>query len=116
MPLWVGGRWPNRRPFRRAARWDGVFPVFEGVGSGEMASPAQLAEAVSYTRAHRPDDSAPFDVALECVSDGQDRAADAARAETYAHAGLTWWVEALGWFRGPLDTMRERVRSGPPRE
>ena len=36
MPLWVAGRWPNRRPFRRAAQWDGVFPVFEGVGSGEM--------------------------------------------------------------------------------
>ena len=70
---------------------------------------------MSYTRAHRPDDSAPFDVALECVSGGEDRAADAARAEAYAHAGLTWWVEALGWFRGPLDTMRERVRSGPPR-
>ena len=34
VPLWVAGRWPNRRPFRRAARWDGVFPVFEGVGSG----------------------------------------------------------------------------------
>ena len=116
VPLWVAGRWPNRRPFRRAARWDGVFPVFEGVGAGEMASPARLAEAVSYTRAHRPDDSASFDVALECVSDGEDRAADAARADAYAHAGLTWWVEALGWFRGPLDGMRERVRSGPPRD
>ena len=39
VPLWVAGRWPNRRPFRRAARWDGVFPVFEGVGSGEMPTP-----------------------------------------------------------------------------
>ena len=45
--------------------------------AGEMASPARLAEAVSYTRAHRSDDSASFDVALECVSDGEDRPADA---------------------------------------
>ena len=36
VPVWVAGRWPNRRPFRRAARWDGVFPVFEGVAAGEM--------------------------------------------------------------------------------
>jgi alkanesulfonate monooxygenase SsuD/methylene tetrahydromethanopterin reductase-like flavin-dependent oxidoreductase (luciferase family) len=115
VPIWVAGRWPNRRPFRRAARWDGLFPLFEGVGPGEMATPEQLAEAVSYTRDHRPDADGAFDVALECVSAGEDPAADAALAATYADAGLTWWIEALGWFRGPLDAMRERVRRGPPR-
>ena len=31
-PIWVAGRWPARRPFRRAARFDGVFPTFEGFG------------------------------------------------------------------------------------
>jgi alkanesulfonate monooxygenase SsuD/methylene tetrahydromethanopterin reductase-like flavin-dependent oxidoreductase (luciferase family) len=46
VPLWVAGRWPNRRPFRRAARWDGVFPLFEGVGAGEMPMPEMLAYAV----------------------------------------------------------------------
>jgi alkanesulfonate monooxygenase SsuD/methylene tetrahydromethanopterin reductase-like flavin-dependent oxidoreductase (luciferase family) len=115
VPIWVAGRWPNRRPFRRAARWDGLFPVFEGVGSGEMPTPAQLAEAVSYTRDQRQDADGTFDVAMECVSAGEDRAADAALAATYANAGLTWWIEALGWFRGPLEAMRERVRRGPPR-
>jgi alkanesulfonate monooxygenase SsuD/methylene tetrahydromethanopterin reductase-like flavin-dependent oxidoreductase (luciferase family) len=115
VPVWVAGRWPNRRPFRRAARWDGLFPLFEGVGAGEMATPEMLAEALRYTREHRADDGAPFDVALECVSAGEDRAADAALAAAYADAGLTCWVEALGWFRGPLDAMRERVRRGPPR-
>jgi alkanesulfonate monooxygenase SsuD/methylene tetrahydromethanopterin reductase-like flavin-dependent oxidoreductase (luciferase family) len=116
VPIWVAGRWPNRRPFRRAARWDGVFPLFEGVAAGEMPMLEVLAEAVAYTRAHRADDAGPFDVALECVSAGEDRAADAALAADYARAGLTWWVEALGWFRGPLAVMRERVRRGPPRQ
>jgi alkanesulfonate monooxygenase SsuD/methylene tetrahydromethanopterin reductase-like flavin-dependent oxidoreductase (luciferase family) len=115
LPIWVAGRWPNRRPFRRAARWDGVFPLFEGVAAGEMATPERLAEAVAYTRGQRPDDGAPFDVALECVSAGEDRAVDAALSAAYAHAGLTWWVEALGWFRGPLEAMRQRIRRGPPR-
>ena len=81
VPVWVAGRWPNRRPFRRAARWDGVFPVFEGVAAGEMPDPERLAEAVDYTREHRPDDAAAFDVALESVSAGEDRAADAALAD-----------------------------------
>jgi alkanesulfonate monooxygenase SsuD/methylene tetrahydromethanopterin reductase-like flavin-dependent oxidoreductase (luciferase family) len=115
IPIWVAGRWPNRRPFRRAARWDGLFPLFDGVGAGEMATPEQLAEAVSYTRDHREDTDGAFDVALECVSAGEDREADAALAATYADAGLTWWIEALGWFRGPLEATRERVRRGPPR-
>jgi alkanesulfonate monooxygenase SsuD/methylene tetrahydromethanopterin reductase-like flavin-dependent oxidoreductase (luciferase family) len=116
VPIWVAGRWPNRRPFRRAARWDGVFPIFEGVATGEMATPEQLGEALGYTLAHRADDAAPFDVALECVSPGEDGAADASLAAAYARAGLTWWVESLGWFRGPLDACRERVRRGPPRD
>ena len=116
IPVWVAGRWPNRRPFRRAARWDGVFPVFEGVASGQMATPDQLAEAVSYARSHRGDDGGAFDVALECVSAGEDRVSEAALTAAYADAGLTWWVEALGWFRAPLAAMRERVRRGPPRD
>jgi alkanesulfonate monooxygenase SsuD/methylene tetrahydromethanopterin reductase-like flavin-dependent oxidoreductase (luciferase family) len=115
VPVWVAGRWPKRRPFRRAARWDGLFPVFEGVGAGEMATPAQLAEAVAYTLGEREDADRAFDVAMECVSAGEDPAADAALAATYADAGLTWWVEALGWFRGTLEAMRERIRRGPPR-
>jgi alkanesulfonate monooxygenase SsuD/methylene tetrahydromethanopterin reductase-like flavin-dependent oxidoreductase (luciferase family) len=114
IPVWVAGRWPHRRPFRRAARWDGLFPLFDGYGAGEMPPPALLAEAVAYTRAQREDDGA-FDVALESVSAGEDRAADAALAAEYEAAGLTWWIEALGWFRGPLEVMRERVRRGPPR-
>ena len=114
IPVWVAGRWPNKRPFRRAARWDGLFPLFEGVAAGEMPAPELLAEAVRYTRAHR-EDGGPFDVALECASAGDDPAADAAVAADYERAGLTWWIEALGWFRGPLDVMRRRVRRGPPR-
>ncbi|MGZ4271457.1 MAG: LLM class flavin-dependent oxidoreductase, partial [Solirubrobacteraceae bacterium] len=115
IPVWVAGRWPNRRPFRRAAQWDGVFPVFEGVASGEMPTPETLAAAVDYTHEHRPEGAGPFDVALESTSAGEDRSADAALAAGYERAGLTWWVEALGWFRGPLEAMRERVRRGPPR-
>src|SRR5205814_10111384 len=30
VPVWVAGRWPNKAPFRRAARWDGAVPLFPG--------------------------------------------------------------------------------------
>ena len=108
-PIWIAGRWPARRPFRRAARYDGVFPTFEGVGHAEMPTPERLAEAVAYTRTHR-ETAAPFDVVLE----GQSNGPDPARVAPYEAAGLTWWIEKLGWFRGPVEAMRERIERGPP--
>ena len=32
----------------------------------------------------------------------------------YAAAGATWWVEAMGWWRGDLATARDRITAGPP--
>jgi alkanesulfonate monooxygenase SsuD/methylene tetrahydromethanopterin reductase-like flavin-dependent oxidoreductase (luciferase family) len=106
IPVWVAGRWPNRRPFRRAADWDGVFPIF-----ADGPSPDALAEAVGYTLARR-EGAGSFDVALELQSPATG---DAALVSAYEAAGLTWWVEKVGWFRGPVDEMRERIRQGPPR-
>jgi len=111
IPIWIAGRWPNKRPFRRAARWDGVFPTEEGLPWDQMPTPETLAQAVAYTREQRTD-PAPFDVILEGFSAGSD---DGATVAPYAEAGLTWWVEKIGWFRGPLEEMRARVRAGPPR-
>ncbi|MGN6598792.1 MAG: hypothetical protein ACTHMW_05860, partial [Actinomycetes bacterium] len=53
IPIWVGGSWPNRAPFRRAARWDAVFPIFRDVPQGQNPSPELLAEAVQFVRAER---------------------------------------------------------------
>ena len=39
IPIWVAARWPNRRPLKRAARYDGVFPI-------DMPGPDVLAEYV----------------------------------------------------------------------
>src|SRR4051812_8699584 len=27
IPIWVAGYWPNKKPFQRAARWDGMCPA-----------------------------------------------------------------------------------------
>ena len=27
IPIWIGGMWPNKKPFIRASKWDGVFPI-----------------------------------------------------------------------------------------
>lgn len=115
VPLWVAGRWPNRAPFRRAARWDGVVPTHAEVDHAGTMTPAQLAEIVAYTLAHRPPALAPLEVVAEGHTTGRDRAADLDRVAALAEAGLTFWVEKLGWFHGPVATARARIRAGPPR-
>jgi alkanesulfonate monooxygenase SsuD/methylene tetrahydromethanopterin reductase-like flavin-dependent oxidoreductase (luciferase family) len=115
IPVWIAGRWPNRRPFRRAAHWDGVVPTHADVDHGGTMTPAQLHEIVRYTLAYRPAGLDPLEVVAEGHTGGEDPAADRDRVAGLQAAGLTWWVEKLGWFHGPVEVARARVRAGPPR-
>jgi alkanesulfonate monooxygenase SsuD/methylene tetrahydromethanopterin reductase-like flavin-dependent oxidoreductase (luciferase family) len=122
IPIWVGGTWPKKRPFRRAARWDGVVPLGEDLGAGPRMTPEDVRNMLAYVRLHRTDD-APFDVVIGGHTDSPGGAADQATVESYVEAGATWWLEDLspwpfGWaWQGPwpFAAMRERIRSGPPK-
>jgi alkanesulfonate monooxygenase SsuD/methylene tetrahydromethanopterin reductase-like flavin-dependent oxidoreductase (luciferase family) len=111
IPVWIAAYWPHRAPLRRAACWDGLFALFR---DGPPHDVAQLAEAVALVRASRKSD-APFDV-VYCA----DREMP---VEPYARAGATWWLahlkpEAFGasWTEPwPLERMRARIASGPPK-
>ena len=113
IPVWCGGRWPNTRPFRRAARWDGVMPIHTGYGLGETMPPAELRAILAYTQEHRKE-TGPFDVALEGRTDGLAADRGGQLVASYVRAGLTWWIEALGWWRGTPAEAMTRVRQGPP--
>ena len=113
IPVWCGGRWPNKRPFRRAAQWDGVMPIHTGYGLGETMPPAELRAVVAYTREHRTA-AGPFDVALEGRTDGAAADRGGQLVASYVPAGLTWWIEALGWWRGTPAEAMSRIRQGPP--
>jgi alkanesulfonate monooxygenase SsuD/methylene tetrahydromethanopterin reductase-like flavin-dependent oxidoreductase (luciferase family) len=111
IPVWCAARWPAPRQFRRAARWDGVMPTHRAYGRGETMPPEDLATAVAAVAEHRDPEAGPFDVVLEGRTAPGDGAGTVA---PYAEAGLTWWVEALGWWRGGVAGARERVDAGPP--
>jgi hypothetical protein len=80
---------------------------------GEMMSPADLRAAVEYTLAQR-ESPEPFEVVIGGHSP-DDLAEAAARLVPYAEAGMTWWVEGIHPAFGPVGSLRERVRRGPPR-
>jgi alkanesulfonate monooxygenase SsuD/methylene tetrahydromethanopterin reductase-like flavin-dependent oxidoreductase (luciferase family) len=113
IPIWTGGRWPNRPPFRRAAHWDGVIATHSSFGKGETMPPDELAAAVDFVNSYRAPGASPLDVAVEGASP-TDATVAWDQVSPYLEAGLTWWVEALGWWRGDVDEARRRVVAGPP--
>jgi alkanesulfonate monooxygenase SsuD/methylene tetrahydromethanopterin reductase-like flavin-dependent oxidoreductase (luciferase family) len=130
IPIWCGGRWPNRAPLRRAAHYDGAMPTFANQRDRVLA-PSEFAAATSYIAAQRGGGLDGFDTALDeprgrDALDGFDIALEgasppggaAAAAAPYVGSGLTWWVEALGWWRtpDPADSIahaRARITASP---
>jgi alkanesulfonate monooxygenase SsuD/methylene tetrahydromethanopterin reductase-like flavin-dependent oxidoreductase (luciferase family) len=97
IPFWLASRWPARKPVRRAARWDGLFPI--------EIEPEQLAELVAEVRELRGGDARPFDVAVT--------QAPGANPEPWAAAGATWLFAGFGQSPS-LAAVREAIEAGPP--
>jgi alkanesulfonate monooxygenase SsuD/methylene tetrahydromethanopterin reductase-like flavin-dependent oxidoreductase (luciferase family) len=112
IPIWVGGFWPHLRPFRRAARWDGAFPL--NTGGPFTPPPAVLGEIREYILQHRTS-PAPFDLVIMGSTPGNDPKAARKKLAAYANTGLTWWLETLFRWRNSAEAMRQRIRQGPPR-
>jgi alkanesulfonate monooxygenase SsuD/methylene tetrahydromethanopterin reductase-like flavin-dependent oxidoreductase (luciferase family) len=115
IPIWVAGNWPNKKPFRRAARWDGV--AAEARDDFGHLKPEHIREITAYIREHRESEE-PFDVTHIGRTPGDDPASLRSEATAivapYADAGVTWWLERIGDRQDTLEQARPRVRQGPP--
>jgi alkanesulfonate monooxygenase SsuD/methylene tetrahydromethanopterin reductase-like flavin-dependent oxidoreductase (luciferase family) len=115
IPIWCGGRWPNRAPLRRAARFDGAMLTFVDQKTRRLPV-VEFAAATAYLAEHREGGLAGYDIALEGATD-PDEAAEV--TASYVEAGMTWWVEEMGWWRAEpgeaLRFARDRIAAGPPR-
>jgi alkanesulfonate monooxygenase SsuD/methylene tetrahydromethanopterin reductase-like flavin-dependent oxidoreductase (luciferase family) len=80
IPVWVAASSPSRRPLRRAARWDGLFPV-------DLDGPAALSELRAEVEGLR-DGDAPFDLIVTNPA-GTDPA-------PWIEAGATWCLSGFG--------------------
>ena len=101
-PVWVAGQWPNPRPFRRAARWDGVVPLIQAEDGG--------------IRLCSPDDIRTIVAALGDVREGFDVATSwdpAHDPADYEAAGVTWLLSSWDAEPGWVDELRA-VAGGPP--
>jgi alkanesulfonate monooxygenase SsuD/methylene tetrahydromethanopterin reductase-like flavin-dependent oxidoreductase (luciferase family) len=102
VPVWVAGFPGKPKPMRRAARYDGFFPV-------NLEHPDQLAEIVARLGVLReeagrnPDE--PYDVIAE-LEPGTDPA-------PYREAGATWLLVAPAWEGISVDRVRGVIREVP---
>jgi alkanesulfonate monooxygenase SsuD/methylene tetrahydromethanopterin reductase-like flavin-dependent oxidoreductase (luciferase family) len=96
IPVWVAAVWPNRRPLRRALRWDGVCPI-------NLPSPDALAELVGEIGEARPADNG-FDVVIGVPPEDDPG--------PWERVGATWTMTDFG--RQPdLDQVRAVIDAGP---
>jgi alkanesulfonate monooxygenase SsuD/methylene tetrahydromethanopterin reductase-like flavin-dependent oxidoreductase (luciferase family) len=102
IPIWVAGMLPNLRPFRRAARYDGVFPIRADM---EDLTPTDLAGVARYVEEHRTAEG-PFDV----VVGGPFEADLIAMAE----AGTTWYLTGPSPAGASLEDTLAWISAGPP--
>ena len=114
IPIWVAGWWPNRRPMRRAARWDGYFPGKLDPSGFSGLTPDEIREIQAAIEPHRAS-AGPFDLVIGGVTPSDDRARAAEIVAPYEAAGLTWWHECVPDFDTPVEVTRARIRQGPPR-
>jgi alkanesulfonate monooxygenase SsuD/methylene tetrahydromethanopterin reductase-like flavin-dependent oxidoreductase (luciferase family) len=102
VPVWVGGVYGKPRPLRRAARYDGFFPI-------GLEHPDQLRQLVTDLTPLRvqagKDPAEPYDLVV-ALAPGQD-------PELYAAAGATWWLVAFPWDAVSADQVRGVIRDGP---
>jgi alkanesulfonate monooxygenase SsuD/methylene tetrahydromethanopterin reductase-like flavin-dependent oxidoreductase (luciferase family) len=111
IPIWVACMWPNKRPLRRAARWDGVVPL--SIGYPKNLTPHDVKKIIAHVSSHRATLKS-FDVCVSGTTPSNPEEG-AKIVQPYVEAGATWWSESISDMRGSSEEMRERINQGPPR-
>lgn len=122
IPVVIGGLWPNKKPFHRGARWDGIMPHYRGDGivpeegieglvEGDDVEPeAELRAMMDYYQEISDD---PGEVFLP--ADPPHRSSD--WVEVCTELGATWLLTRDTRNRdttGEFTLDMQRIQEGPP--
>ncbi len=97
IPIWLAARWPNRAPVRRAARYDGLFPI-------GLPAPDDLHEMRAWVAAEGGE-RAGYDYVL-CGPPDAD-------PEPWGSAGATWFLTQIGPYGIDYDAAMAIATAGP---
>jgi alkanesulfonate monooxygenase SsuD/methylene tetrahydromethanopterin reductase-like flavin-dependent oxidoreductase (luciferase family) len=115
VPIWVAGGWPGGAPFRRAARYDGVWPIPKIGRDLPIDEFAACINAVHEYRERAGRLDSDFDSIFTGRTPSPDDSASLDSINRLADAGMTWWIESLDLPEIPFEEHRARVQAGPPR-
>lgn len=115
IPIVLGGWWPNEKPFRRAAEWDGIMPASPGFygQEGEQGEPvtgsaeAELREMLAFYR-DVADDPGEILLPIDVPEAGPDF------ADVCRELGATWLLTTSLLAPDDHEGNLERIREGPP--
>ena len=107
--IWVGGNWPNKKPFRRAAKYDGIFPL--KVGDDPSIYIEDYREIKSYIAKYR-ESMESFDL-VKSMYTIKDKEHDV-YIHDFIDFGVSWLLEAFWPQRCSLKEIKERIEKGPP--
>jgi alkanesulfonate monooxygenase SsuD/methylene tetrahydromethanopterin reductase-like flavin-dependent oxidoreductase (luciferase family) len=104
VPIWCAGTWPIKAPFRRAARYDGVFPL----SMSDDMSLEEYSDVANFIKKHRGS-MENYDVVIMGTTTGDEKVTWIDESEAL---GCTWYVEIM--IRDDFNKLLDRTRKGPP--
>ena len=112
IPIWIAGTWPRPRPFRRAARFDGVVPM-----SGDIEKDLSIDDTRAIANFIKENRTSPdrFDIVHAGDISGKSKREAADIVAPFIEAGATWWNEAPLPWKTTVDDVRARIAAGPPK-
>jgi hypothetical protein len=114
VPIWVAAAWPRPKSLARALRYDGILPGQLNPDGTFGLKPEDVRALAAYAAEQRTE-APPFEIVIDGVTPGDDRAAAAAIVHPLAEAGATWWIESRWEAPNEPGDLRRRLRQGPPR-
>lgn len=126
MPVWVAASLPARAGVRRAARWDGIFPVQvpQAILDGAPVTaldwtqwwlkPADIA-ALSAELVALRSATTPFDIVASGRVAHQPQTLAREQVAAFAAAGASWWCEWVDEASGTFAATLAGIERGPPR-
>ncbi len=125
VPIWVAAALPAQAGLRRAARWDGCFPIRvpQAIVEGTVThaawpewwpSPAETADALACVQAQR-NGTGPYAFTASGRVAHESTAAASARLREYRDVGANWWLEWIDDEPGSYDATLRAIARGAPR-
>ncbi|MFW9922403.1 MAG: LLM class flavin-dependent oxidoreductase [Candidatus Thorarchaeota archaeon] len=108
IPIWVGGNWPNKKPFRRAAKFQGVFPIDN---SWDGLQPNDYQAILTYIKKYQQQHPISFDVVFMTNFNAYDNFNK--MISDYSSVGVNWFVHCIHPWAEDIDSLIQTVKDSP---